>query len=427
MSDRFYASYLIETPGDPHAAAVEMAGEQSTSTSSRMPGETDRIIREHGARIESLEALADGDRPSLPSRRQPRSGPVSRARTVISWPTHNIGYSLPMLATTLLGNQVGMRRLTGVRLESLRLPRDFIAACPRPAFGIAGTRQLSGVVGRPLIGSIVKPNIGYTPAQSAEAVRELAEGGIDFVKDDELIANPPYSPLAERVAAVMRVVNEIADRTGKKPMYAFNISDEVDEMRRHHDTVLAAGGTCVMVNINSVGLSGLIALRRHSSLPIHGHRAGWAMLTRCPALGMDFQPYQMLHRLAGVDHLHVSGLGGKFWEEYPTVLQSARDCLSPMDDGEGAADDRAMPVFSGGSSVLESQPTFEGAGTADLIYAAGGAVFGHPGGIAAGVCSLRQSWEAAMQGAELSAYAASRPELEAAIGQRQRQLAARAA
>jgi ribulose-bisphosphate carboxylase large chain len=208
-------------------------------------------------------------------------------------------------------------------------------------------------------------------------------------------------------------------------MYAFNITDSFDEMRRHHDAVLSAGGTCVMVNLNSVGLSALVALRRHSQLPIHGHRAGWALLTRCDALGMDFQPYQLLHRLAGVDQLHVSGLGGKFWEDDDSVRRSARACMEPIDGRRGADDDRAMPVFSGGSSVLEAKPTFDCAGGADLIYATGGAVFGHPDGVAAGVASLREAWEAAMQGVDLADYAEGRPHLATAIAQRDRQLAQR--
>jgi ribulose-bisphosphate carboxylase large chain len=72
----------------------------------------------------------------------------------------------------------------------------------------------------------------------------------------------------------MAVIGEYAQRTGKKVSYAFNITDELDAMRRHHDAVLEAGGTCVMVSLNSVGLVGLEAARRHASLPIHGHRNG---------------------------------------------------------------------------------------------------------------------------------------------------------
>ena len=43
-------------------------------------------------------------------------------------------------------------------------------------------------------------------------------------------------PFEARVEAVMRVINAHADTTGKKVMYAFNISDEYDAMQRAIDT-----------------------------------------------------------------------------------------------------------------------------------------------------------------------------------------------
>ncbi|CAN5461767.1 ribulose-bisphosphate carboxylase large subunit family protein [soil metagenome] len=413
-SDRFVADYLIETIADPQRICEQMAGEQSTSTSTRVQGETDALVRAHGAHVEHIELLDRADAISLPTHEY-RGQPVQRARVRLSWPMKNVGSSLPMLQTTLLGNQVGMSGLTGIRLEHLQVPDSLVKASARPAFGIAGTRRLAGVYGRPLIGTIVKPNIGLSPEQTAEVVRQLIEGGIDFIKDDELIASPPYSPLAKRVECVMRVVNEAAERTGRKVMVACNITGDVDEMRAHHDVVVAHGGTCAMVNLNAAGIAGIVALRRHSAVALHGHRAGWAMLTRCPALGMNFQPYQLLHRLAGIDQLHVSGLGGKFWEESTSIVESARECLTQIDQADGANDDRAMPVFSGGSTVFEAQPTFDAIGTADIIFAAGGAVLGHPGGIGAGVVSLREAWAAAMAGVSLDEQSSRSPELAQAM------------
>ncbi|KQW56421.1 ribulose-bisphosphate carboxylase large subunit family protein [Variovorax sp. Root411] len=413
MTQRFSATYLIETTSEPMRAALEMAGEQSTATTMRIAGESDAVVERHGAHIESLDELESVSTLSLPDGRA-SAEPVRRARVTLSWPTHNVGASLPILSTTLLGNQTGMRRLSGIRLEHLELPAAFAGQFPRPHFGVAGTRELVGVHGRPLIGSIVKPNIGLSPGETAQVARSLIEGGVDFIKDDELMANPPYCPLSERVPAVMRVIRDYTERTGRKVIYAFNISDETDEMKRHHDLVLAEGGNCIMVNLNSVGLAAVQSLRRHSQLPIHGHRAGWAMLTRHALLGMNFQPYQALFRLAGVDQLHVSGLGGKFWESADDILQSARDCLTPLvrslqgtpEPRDAQNDDRTMPVFSGGSTIHEAAPTFVGAGTTDLIYACGGAIFGHPDGIAAGCRSIREAWEAAIAGVALPDYAA---------------------
>ncbi|SEM28794.1 ribulose-bisphosphate carboxylase large chain [Roseovarius azorensis] len=84
----------------------------------------------------------------------------------------------------------------------------------------------------PLIGTIIKPSVGLRPQETADLVQSLATAGIDFIKDDELQANGPNCPLAERVALVMAALNRHAERTGKRVIYAFNISGEVDEMRQ---------------------------------------------------------------------------------------------------------------------------------------------------------------------------------------------------
>jgi ribulose-bisphosphate carboxylase large chain len=241
-------------------------------------------------------------------------------------------------------------------------------------------------------------------------VRTLGEAGIDFVKDDELMADPPHSRLKDRVRAVMREISRLADKTGRKVMYAFNISDEFDAMLRHHDEVLKAGGTCVMVSINSVGLSAVAGLRRHSQLPIHGHRNGWGMFTRHPALGIEFTAYQKLWRLAGVDHLHVNGLHNKFWEPDDSVVRSIQALMTPLFGGY-----QAMPVVSSGQWGGQASETYRRTGTVDLMYVAGGGIMAHPGGPAAGLRGIQQAWEAAVKGIPLEEYAQSHPELRQTI------------
>ncbi len=241
----------------------------------------------------------------------------------------------------------------------------------------------------------------------------LCAAGIDFIKDDELQADGPLCPFEARARAVMRVIAAHAERTGKMVMYAFNLTGEVDEMRRRHDLVADLGGTCVMASLNSIGLTGLLALRRHARLPIHAHRNGWGALSRHPSLGFSYVAWSKLWRLAGADHMHVNGLQNKFCEPDESVVASARSCLTPMWDDAPCT---AMPVFSSGQSAKQAPGTWAALGSADLIYAAGGGIMGHPDGPAAGVASLREAWEAAIAGEDLVAYARTRPALAAAIG-----------
>jgi ribulose-bisphosphate carboxylase large chain len=393
---RIEADYLIETPIDPRVAAEAMAGEQSSGTFVAVPGETPELKARAAARVENLHLLDQVSEPSLPVARPINpDGPWRRARVTLSWPLDNIGASLPNLLATVAGNLWELRQLTGLRLLDLRLPRAFAARYGGPKFGVAGTRRLAGVEHRPLIATIIKPSIGLNPAETAALVDTLCEAGIDFIKDDELQSDGAYCPFDERVRAVMGVINRHAERSGKKVMFAFNLTGEIDEMRRRHDQVAAEGGTCVMASIHSVGLAGMIELGRHTHLPIHAHRNGWGALNRHPALGFEFTAWQKIWRLAGADHVHVNGIGNKFSETDESVIASAKACLTPLFDEKPCI---AMPVFSSGQSAQQAHQTYAALNSTDLIFAAGGGILAHPGGPAAGVAELRAAWDAAIGG-----------------------------
>ncbi|QNB06558.1 ribulose 1,5-bisphosphate carboxylase [Herbaspirillum frisingense] len=410
--ERIYASYWLETGDDPARAAEVIAGEQSSGTFVALATETPELKARSGARVEKLEILGHSNTPSLPGGMT--SQRYTQCRLELSWPLENTGASLPNLMSTVAGNLFELRQVSGLRLTGLQLPKAFVDAYPGPAFGIEGTRRLSGVTHGPLIGTIIKPSIGLSVEETVQQVRELVAGGIDFIKDDELQADGGRCPFDERVRAVMRVVNDHADRTGKKVMVAFNLTGDLDQMRRRHDLVLAEGGSCVMAVLNSIGLVGLQELRRQAQLPIHAHRAGWGYLTRSPQLGWDYAPWQQLWRLAGADHMHVNGLGNKFSEPDDSVITAARSVLQPVVAGADMVS--TMPVFSSGQTGLQAADTYAAIGCADLIHTAGGGIFGHPQGVAAGVEALREAWVAAIEGVPLAQHARNNKALQAALG-----------
>lgn len=409
----FVARYLVESAVASEKVAQVIAGEQSSGTFLSLPGETDELKQRSRARVVRIEPLPPALQPSLPSAyvdRHALGGVFHRAHIDIAFPVANVGANLSSLLATVAGNLYELGEVTGLRLLDLDLTPEYAAQFAGPAFGIPGTRRLAGVQGRPLIGTIVKPSIGLTPAQTAELVDSLCAAGIDFIKDDELMADPPYAPFDDRLQAVMPVVQRHADRLGRMPMYAINISGSMDEMLRRHDAVLAAGGTCVMVSINWVGFAAVEHLRRHAQLPIHGHRNGWGAFTRHAALGFSFEAYQKLWRLAGIDHLHVNGLRSKFWEPDESVIASARSCLAPW-----AGVRELMPVSSSGQWAGQAPELYAALGSVDLMHLAGGGIIGHPDGIAAGMASMREGWEAAVAGVSLDRYAESHPALKRAM------------
>lgn len=411
--DRFRATYLIETPLDPAAAAEVLAGEQSSGTFLRVAGESDALRERARATVERIEELEPLPVPSLPNAwlaRKRAPGPWRRARVTVSFPVANVGANLSTLAATVAGNLFDLGETTGVKLLSLDLPPAYRNRFDRPGQGVEGTRRLAGVHGRPLIGTIVKPNVGMSADETAALVAELCDAGVDFIKDDEVCADPAHAPIEARVKAVMAAVRRHRDRTGRTVMVAFNITDEVDAMRRHAALVEREGGTCVMASLVWCGLSSIQALRRSTGLALHGHRNGFGAFARHPALGIDFEAWQALQRLAGVDHLHVHGLDGKFADDNDDVLRAARACLAPM-----SGDDRVMPAFSSGQWAGTVPVTWRSAGSADLIFLAGGGILAHPDGPAAGVAGLRQAWEATMAGEPLESFARNAPELRRAL------------
>lgn len=415
--DRIVATYLVETPLDPAHVADVLAGEQSSGTFVRVAGETDDLRARSRATVRRIEPLDDAPAPSLRSawlERRGATGPWRRARVTVAFPPANIGRNLPTLAATLAGNLFDLGETTGVRLEHVTLPAAFRARFERPRQGVAGTRAAVGVARGPIVGTIIKPNVGLSAEQTADLVESLCRAGVDFIKDDEVNGDSEHAPIADRIRAVMARVRRWRDESGRHVMVAFNLSGEHDDMLRHAELVQREGGSCVMASLNWVGFSTMQALRRHTDLAIHGHRNGFGMFERHPALGMGFQPYQAMWRLAGVDHLHVHGLGGKFAQPDDEVAQGARDCLAPLADAADAAD-VVMPAFSSGQWAGTLPATLEVVPGGDLLFLCGGGIIAHPGGPAAGVASVRQAWEAVRAGRSLADAARDAPELRDAL------------
>lgn len=410
-NDCVVMTYLIECDGDPQSFASKIASDQSTGTFVDLPGETPELKARVAARVLDVRELPPISVPSIP---QNASGPsYRRAEADIAFPIEAVGDDLSALMTITIGGVFSIRGFTGIRVLRMQLPHAFGASYPGPQFGIAGTRRLTGVFDRPLIGTIIKPALGLRPNETAEMVSELIASGVDFIKDDEKLCGPPYSPLEERVRAIMPLIKDHEQRTGKKVMYAFNISHvDPDVMMRNHDVVADAGGNAAVININSIGQGAFLFLRRRSRLALHAHRNGWDILTRHPGLGMNFSVYQQYWRLLGVDQFQINGIGSKYWEPDGSFVQSFHDLVAPFT----SAGEKPMPVVCSGQWGGQAPETYRRTGrTLDLLYLCGGGVVSHPDGPGAGVKAVRQAWEAACEGVDLDSYAQNHPELKQAL------------
>ena len=403
-------TYLIETSGSPEKLAAKIASDQSTGTFVPLAAETEELKNRVAARVVGFRHLSSVATPSFPSN---EAGPFNRAEADIAFPFDAIGTDLSALMTIAIAGAYSIKGFSGIRVVDMKLPQEFKSAYQGPQFGIEGSRKLTGVTGRPIIGTIIKPALGLRPHETAALVKEVIEADVDFVKDDEKLMSPSYSPLAERVKAIMPLILDREQKTGKKVIYAWGISAvDPDEMMRGHDLVLKAGGNCAVININSIGMGSFAFLRKRSCLVLHAHRNGWDILTRHPGLGMDFKVYQQFWRLLGVDQFQINGIKVKYWETDESFVRSFKALQQPLFDQS----DCPLPVVGSGQWGGQAPETYERTGqTLDLMYLCGGGIVSHPGGAGAGVKAVKQAWEAAVQGVPLEIYAKEHKELAQSI------------
>ncbi|MEO9336092.1 3-oxo-isoapionate-4-phosphate decarboxylase OiaX [Mesorhizobium sp. SB112] len=401
-------TYRIETPGNVEALAAKIASDQSTGTFVAVPGETEELKARVAARVVAVRPLPPLDRPSFPDEGAGAKS-FNRADADIEFPLDAVGTDLSALMTIAIGGAYSIKGMTGIRVVDLKLPKEFASAYPGPQFGIPGSRRLTGVQDRPIIGTIVKPALGLRPNETAELVGDLLSSGVDFIKDDEKLMSPAYSPLKDRVAAIMPRILDHEQKTGKKVMYAFGISNvDPDEMMRNHDLVLEAGGNAAVININSIGMGGLSFLRKRSGLVLHGHRNGWDILTRHSGLGMEFSVWQQFWRLLGIDQFQINGIRVKYWEPDDSFVKSFEAVSTPL----FSKDDCPLPVVGSGQWGGQAPETYARTGqSTDLLYLCGGGIVSHPGGAGAGVRAVKQAWEATVAGVPLEDYAKDHPEL----------------
>jgi len=413
MAEKIKATYIIETSHPLEKAVAALAGEQSSGTFVKLPGETAELTERFGAKVDFIEPMSSSDIPFLSDSKLP-AGKLNpnfqRAKVGISWNYDNVGSNLSTLMATVAGNLFELSQFSGIKLIDIELPAEYKQQYAEPKFGIEGTQKLTGVYDRPIIGTIIKPSVGLTPEATAIQVSNLIGAGLDFIKDDELMADPPHSPFEKRVKCCMDVINRQADATGKKAMFAFNISGDIDDMKRRHDIVLAHGGNCIMLSLNWVGISATKYISDFSQLPIHGHRNGWGMFYRPEVMGMTFQVYKKIFSLAGVDHLHTNGLRNKFCESDESVLRSIASCQS-----EAGGSYKVMPVVSSGQWADQAADTFKLVGNTNLMYLCGGGITAHPDGMKAGVESIKIAWSEGMKGNQLADIADTYPQIKKAL------------
>ena len=331
----------------------------------------------------------------------------------ILFPTVNLNLeeaAFPGLWLTMIGG--GTHALVAYeksRLLDFRLPSHVLEYFPGPRFGPDGTREWLGAgADELLIGTIVKPTAGLTPAEVADICYQAALGGVRFIKDDEKMLNTAYCPLRERVQVVCEALKRAEDETGNRILYAPHITTSPQHLVENAHVALENGATALMVNFFAAGFNSLETLRTSvdPAVPIYAHCGGKEALGRAPGQGVDPCVVARFVRLLGGDFFRVSTLGGYLVDAQPDQVRALASVMSESMNGIKPM----MPVVSGGLNPRTLGPNLEVFGT-DALMLAGTGITLHPMGVSAGTTALRQAADAFWKGIPVDEYARTHEEL----------------
>ncbi|MBU1294835.1 MAG: ribulose-bisphosphate carboxylase large subunit family protein [Gammaproteobacteria bacterium] len=399
MMDRFEVTYLIHSFISLAQVAEKICNDQTTGTFTKIPDISSRNVGCFSAEVISIEESF------VSSLKQ------YRGRVIISYPIDLCGYDLSAIFTIACGGVSSIKVIERLKIADIQFTDQFVAHFQGPKFGIEGTYRKLGMSEGPVIGGILKPNIGITPADSANLVAQLVAADIDFIKDDEKLQSPPYSHVKDRIDAIMPVIDDWQQKSGKKVIYAFNIChSDIGEIERNHEYLKSKGGDAAVINVNQIGICGLDSINKFSDVILHAHTNGLAFNERSD-WGISFNVWQKVWRLLGIDHLQINGIDGKYWQGNDSVMEAYYAMTQPF--GHLSA---TLPVFCSGQWGGQVPETYNRTGkSTELMYLGGGGIHGHPLGAQGGVKAIRQAWDSCISDQNIYDYAVTHPELSQAL------------
>jgi 2,3-diketo-5-methylthiopentyl-1-phosphate enolase len=406
QADYLIATYFIQLDAreDVLAKAAGLAIGQTIGTWTEVPGLTSEMIEKHMGRVVGIM-----DVPPI----EISSDLQSDKRNFviqISFPEINFGAQLPLLLTTILGNDVSTS--ARVKLLDIHISKSLASQFKGPRFGIAGIRQLCGVHDRPLILNVMKPCTGFPPESAVPWFEESARAGSDIIKDDELLANASFNQISQRVKLFHETAKRVYEETGHRALYCANITDRPDRMMENARKAVELGADLLMLASVPSGLGSLQALAEMEdcNVPILAHFAGFSTMTESPTSGLS-SPLLLgkLNRLAGADAISFPCP----YSAYPLMrekfIRTAQFMRMPLYDVKAS-----MPVPGGGIHPATAVRIANDLGK-DILLTVGGAIQGHPQGATAGVQALHAALDAWRDKIPLEKKAAEVPALQVAL------------
>ncbi|WP_028610582.1 2,3-diketo-5-methylthiopentyl-1-phosphate enolase [Paenibacillus harenae] len=329
----------------------------------------------------------------------------------IAYPDINFSRDLPALLVTVFGKLSMDGR---IKLLDLDVSEHFASAFPGPKCGLTGIRELLGVQDRPLLMSIFKSVVGHDLANLQDQFYKQALGGVDLIKDDEILFENPLTPLEKRVEVCMGAAARAQAETGQKLLYAVNLTGPTSQLAANARRAIDAGANALLFNVLAYGFDVLHELSSDKSVnvPIAAHPALAGAFYPSPHYGIGASLLLgKLMRLAGADLVLFPSPYGSVVMPKEENLAVKDALLAPL---HGLR--TSFPVPSAGIHPGLVPLILKDFGT-DVVVNAGGGIHGHPMGTAAGGQAFRQAIAATLEGTPLreAAPLAGNEPLQAAI------------
>jgi 2,3-diketo-5-methylthiopentyl-1-phosphate enolase len=396
--DYIIASYYYESkPGqDVYKKAKSFAIGQTLGTWLPVPGISEEMKEAYGGRLVSIYDIPPAELAVEP--------PCSQAHVIqIAFPDKNFPPNFPMLLTTLLGNDVSTS--AQVKLIDIKFSKNYIKSFQGPRMGIDGIYEYLAIKRRPIVLNMIKPCIGYSPEVGAELFYSTAMGGVDFIKDDELLSDTDYSPTLKRVEAYVKASQKAYSATGHLTRYCPNVTDRPDRIVEIAKKAQDAGAGALLINFVAAGLSSLQALSEESSIriPIIAHYASSGTLTESLNSGLSSHLLLgKLARMAGADACLFSSP----YSTYPFLKSSYRK-IADAQILTFYSLKPTMPVIGGGVHPNSALKIVKDLGK-EIMLGVGGAIFGHPHGPTKGAEAMMAAVKALGEGKDLKELAGSK-------------------
>ncbi|HAX84724.1 MAG TPA: 2,3-diketo-5-methylthiopentyl-1-phosphate enolase [Cyanobacteria bacterium UBA11370] len=312
------------------------------------------------------------------------TNPDGSSLTTIQFPEANVENDISSLLTMIFGKY---SMAGAAKIIAVRLPHHYGT---HPKLGISGIRERLNVFNRPLIMAIFKPALGLSASDHAAILQEVANAGLDIIKDDEIMGDLQVAPTLKRLEACHQVLDNIKQQTGRTVLYAINVTGTADKLIEKARLVVREGANALLLNVLTYGFSVLEALAADSEInvPIFAHPAFAGAICASPDYGMSYSV------VLGTLMAH----GGADAVLYPAHYGSL-----PFDPDEEAKIRESLrsrhvfPVPSAGIHPGIVPKALADYGQ-DVILNAGTGIMDHPDNPAAGVKAFFEALERIQQG-----------------------------